>query len=127
MTAGDGWRVPPRRLEELGVHDAADARWLRAHMVAHPLRSYQDRARVTAESRQIRSVYIECEDWMDVFASSAERARARGWLVRRLRAGHEAMVTAPGAVTDALVELELIGALPSGPSLTAAPTTVACT
>jgi hypothetical protein len=42
---------------------------------------------------------------MRVFAGQADRARQRGWPVRELDTGHEAMVTAPEALADVLLEL----------------------
>ena len=36
---------------------------------------------------------------------SAERARERGWPVHELDTGHEAMVTAPKALADVLLDL----------------------
>jgi hypothetical protein len=42
---------------------------------------------------------------MRVFAGQADRAKARGWPVRELETGHEAMVTAPAELAAALLEL----------------------
>lgn len=99
---GDGWLIPPRSLEVLGVTDAADLAWLTPRLVPHPWLTYTQPARVTAD---VPGAFVHCTDWLDVFAPQAERAAARGWPVRDLATGHEAMVTAPQALADALVEL----------------------
>lgn len=92
---GFGWLIPPRRLEVLGVEAQADLDWLRPRLVPHPFKTYTDAARVSFESLQIPSAFVECTDWMRVFAPFAERARDRGWPTREVAAGHEAMVTHP--------------------------------
>jgi hypothetical protein len=46
-----------------------------------------------------------------VFAGQADRARERGWPVHELATGHEAMVTAPAQLADAL--LDLAGRVPA--------------
>ena len=53
----------------------------------------------------VPAAFVECVSWMRVFRGQADRARARGWPVRELDTGHEAMVTAPKALADVLLEL----------------------
>jgi hypothetical protein len=53
----------------------------------------------------VPGAFIECVDWMRVFTPFAERAGARGWPVDTLSTGHEAMVTAPEALAQALRKL----------------------
>jgi pimeloyl-ACP methyl ester carboxylesterase len=90
--AGFGWLIPPRSLEVLGVTDPADLSWLRPRLTPQPWKSYLEPACVRAD---LPSSYIDCTDWMGVFAPFAERARNRGWDVQQIATGHEAMVTAP--------------------------------
>lgn len=102
---GFGWLIPPRSLEVLGVTDPVDIAWLQAHMGPHPWRTYTDP--VDAGPGAVPSAFVECTDWMGVFAAHAERSRSRGWPVHELRTGHEAMVTAPAElaqVLDAIAE-----------------------
>jgi pimeloyl-ACP methyl ester carboxylesterase len=102
---GFGWLIPPRSLEVLGVEDPDDRHWLASRLVPHPLKTFTDGATVTDAAREIPAAFIECTDWMRVFEPQAVRAAERGMSARELRTGHEAMVTAPAALADALEEL----------------------
>lgn len=102
---GFGWLIPPRQLDVLGVSDPADVRWLEPRLKPHPFKSYTDPAAVSEESLRIPSAFVECTSWMRVFEPSAQRAAARGWTVREIPTGHEAMVTAPDALAGVLDEL----------------------
>jgi pimeloyl-ACP methyl ester carboxylesterase len=105
--AGEGWYLPPQRVEHpFGVTDPADAAWLRARLSAHPLASIaQPVRRADPAAAALPRTYVECTatGW---FAASAARARAEGgWGYRALAAVHDAMVTAPQALADVLLEL----------------------
>lgn len=102
---GFGWLVPVRSLEVLGVTDPADVAWLTPRLTPHPWRTYTDALSLTGAVEVVPAAFVECTDWMGVFAGQAERARARGWPVRQLATGHEAMVTAPEALAAVLLEL----------------------
>jgi pimeloyl-ACP methyl ester carboxylesterase len=102
---GFGWLIPPRSLQVLGVSDPADIAWLEQRLKPHPFKTYTDPAPVSAESLAVPSVFIECTSWMRVFESSAKRAASRGWPVRELETGHEAMVTASDELAAVLDEL----------------------
>jgi pimeloyl-ACP methyl ester carboxylesterase len=102
---GFGWLVPVRRLEVLGVTEQADVDWLTPRLTPHPWKTYTDPLRLTGAGDDVPAAFIECVSWMRVFRSQADRARARGWPVHELDTGHEAMVTAPKALADVLLEL----------------------
>lgn len=102
---GFGWLIPQRSLEVLGVTDPPDVEFLSPRLVPHPFKTYTDRVRVSPRSLEVPAAHIECVQWMRVFRPFAERAAARGWPVRTLATGHEAMVTAPAALAALLVEL----------------------
>jgi pimeloyl-ACP methyl ester carboxylesterase len=102
---GFGWLIPPRSLEVLGVTDAGDQEWLASRLVPHPFKTYTDGATVTDAARAVPAAFVECTDWMRVFAPFAARAAERGMPTRELHTGHEAMVTAPSALAEALEEL----------------------
>jgi len=103
--AGFGWLIPPRSLEVLGVTEPGDVAWLRELMLPHPYKSFNDPATVSPESLAIPSAYVECIDWIRVFKAQRELAVHRGWPVRELQIGHQAMTTAPQALADTLDEL----------------------
>jgi pimeloyl-ACP methyl ester carboxylesterase len=102
---GFGWLIPQRSLEVLGVTDPDDVAWLEPRLVPHPFKTYTDAANVSGESLDIPSAFVECTEWMGVFHPYAERAAQRGWPVRTLATGHEAMVTAPAELAAVLAEL----------------------
>lgn len=102
---GFGWLVPVRPLEVLGVTDPADLEWLAPKLTPHPWKTYTDPLRLTGAVARVPAAFIECVSWMRVFQGHADRARERGWPVHELDTGHEAMVTAPKALAEALLEL----------------------
>jgi pimeloyl-ACP methyl ester carboxylesterase len=102
---GFGWLVPVRELEVLGVTEQADVDWLTPRLTPHPWKTYTDPLRLTGAADRVPAAFVECVSWMRVFRSQAERARAKGWPVHEIETGHEAMVTAPGALADVLLEL----------------------
>ena len=102
---GFGWLVPVRRLSVLGVTEQADVDWLTPKLTAHPWKTYTDRLQLTGAVDDVPAAFVECVAWMRAFAGQADRARDRGWPVHELETGHEAMVTAPKALAEVLIEL----------------------
>lgn len=100
---GFGWLIPVRSLTVLGVTDEADLSWLAARLTPHPWLTYTEPLKLHGSAGSVPAEFIECTDWMRVFRPQAERAAARGWPVRHLAAGHEAMVTAPKELADLLL------------------------
>lgn len=98
---GQGWLIPPRSLQVLGVTDPGDLAWLQPRLVPHPWLTYTEPAR----TGDVPGAFVHCTAWLDVFAPQAQRAADRGWPVVDLATGHEAMVTAPDALARALLEL----------------------
>jgi pimeloyl-ACP methyl ester carboxylesterase len=102
---GFGWLIPVRSLERLGVTDEDDLDWLTPRLTPHPWLTYTEALRLTGKGDQVPATFIECVDWMRVFTAQAERAAARGWPVREIRTGHEAMVTAPAELAALLLDV----------------------
>jgi hypothetical protein len=100
---GFGWLIPPRSLTTLGVTDEADVAWLTPRLTPHPWLTYTEPVRTGAAAADVPARYLDCTDWLAVFAPHAERARKLGWDVRTLATGHEAMVTAPGELAELLL------------------------
>lgn len=100
---GFGWLIPPRSLTVLGVTDQADLDWLTPRLTPHPWLTYAQPLRLTGAGKDVPAAYLDCVDWMQVFAPYAEKARAAGWPVHTLETGHEAMVTAPRALAEAIL------------------------
>lgn len=100
---GDGWLMPRRPLEPLGVHSEEAKAWLVPRMGPHPFATYHDKLYFDPRVRELPSSFISCTDWAAVFAPHADKARALGWPVREIAADHEALATAPALLTDALL------------------------
>lgn len=102
---GFGWLIPPRSLEVLGVREPADLEWLSPRLSPHPWRTYTEPLRIGSTLDTVDAAFVECVDWMRVFAPYAQRAAAAGWPVRTIATGHEAMVTAPKHLATTLLDL----------------------
>jgi pimeloyl-ACP methyl ester carboxylesterase len=102
-TEGDGWLMPKRPLEALGVRDPEAKAWLAGRLVEHPLATYAEKLHVRSEIHQVPCSYISCTDWAHVFAPQADKARRLGWPVQEIAADHEALATAPDLLTGALL------------------------
>ncbi len=99
---GDGWRIPPRPLGNLGVTDAEVLRQVTPLLTPHPLKSYLDRSPFGASDLSARGDYLLCSGWATPFGRFADRAAALGWTVGELDADHEVVVTAPELLAGAL-------------------------
>lgn len=108
---GWGWLIPMRSLEVLGVTEQADLDWLTPRLTPHPWLTYTEPLRLTGAVDPVPGTFIECVDWMRVFEPYAARARELGWETRELATGHEAMVTAPQALADMLLDIVSAGGL----------------
>ena len=104
---GEGWYLPPQRGEHpYGITDPADVAWVRGKFTAHPLKTMQQPVRcATSTGAALPRTYVTCTATR-YFTRFAERAQCEpGWRYRELDAVHDAMVTAPRALADLLVEL----------------------
>jgi pimeloyl-ACP methyl ester carboxylesterase len=102
---GFGWLIPPRSLSVLGVSEEADLAWLTPRLTPHPWLTYTQPLRLSGAGESVPGAYIDCVGWMQVFAPFADKARNAGWPIHVLKTGHEAMVTAPAELADALLGL----------------------
>jgi pimeloyl-ACP methyl ester carboxylesterase len=103
---GDGWRVPPFPLAHWRVTDEADVRWMTPRIGVQPLRTFSEPVRLSRPAPALARTYLSCTigraPHYEAIAGTV-RADAR-WRYRELASGHDAMVTAPGALVDALLE-----------------------
>ena len=107
--ASKGLRHPPPPAL-FGVNDPALVEWIEARWTPHPLSTYTEPVPSgNARSAAIPRVFIHCTDGPNMstplFAPFAAKARANGWEVHEMAAGHLPMVTVPRAVSDILLEL----------------------
>ena len=103
-TAGQGWWVPVPELN-FGVTEAADLRWLRAHLTPQPLAACEQPAHYARDPREfLPCTYIAC---IGDRAPGGERlAEGEGMNYLELATGHDAMITAPEALAELLLGLQ---------------------
>jgi len=99
--AGDvPWSIPPPPAELVGVTDPGDRAWLEARLTPHPVASFTEPTRLTGAVEAIPTSAVVVEPSAFPFRELAETA---GYPTAVLEAGHDAMVTHPGALTDLLL------------------------
>ena len=92
---------------KFGVTDPAQADWLRRRLTPHPLRAYSEPLQLRHPlGNGLRKTYIAVTNpWYPPLAAVRERVRRDGgWEWRELASGHDAMVMAPAALADLLVD-----------------------
>jgi pimeloyl-ACP methyl ester carboxylesterase len=108
-------RLPPTAMT-LGITEEQMVRWVEQRLTPQPLSAFQrqdlegDMDSTTIMAPRVVNIprsYIHCivGAMSAVTAPFAARARADGWDVFELAAGHDAMLTAPREVADTLMEL----------------------
>jgi pimeloyl-ACP methyl ester carboxylesterase len=108
--AAHGGLTQPPPPAILGVTDPEMAAWVEARWTPQPWATYAEPVPGgSASSAVLPRAYIHCLGGPTTttpgFAPFASRARASGWEVRELAAGHMAMLTAPRDVAGSLLEL----------------------
>ena len=106
--AAGGLGIPPPEPSVFGVPDGPDADWVRRHLTPQPFGSL-DTAITFREpaGNGLPATYVACTDpAYPPLAHARQAARAQpGWTWRELATGHDAMVTAPAALADLLMEI----------------------
>jgi len=106
---GEGWYLPPTDASYWGVTDPDDAAWVNRRTTPQPLRTYLDPVGDTSRAWAHPGTFIECGTPLRRGLIPLDRPRARSaadpaFRYRILDAGHDAMVTAPEALTRLLLE-----------------------
>lgn len=112
--SGDGWVLPAIPATITGVEDPLDLAWVTPKRGPHPIKAMIDKLAVQdpAAAKLPRS-YLACtklDALIKAFGGNpngkfAARAKAEGWPYRELPTGHDAMITGPDLVTDALLAI----------------------
>lgn len=102
-----GLSIEPPPPGAFGVHDAEQSKWLLARLTSHPLGTYTSALTLSHPvTNGVPAVYVQCTD--PVFSSlqsTRDWVKANGMKTVPLHTGHDAMVTAPEALTDLLETL----------------------
>jgi len=104
---GEGWRIPALPPEAFGVTAPDDVAWLNRHLGPHPAASFTQPIRLKGpQAPPGARVYIPCtQPAMGLYDALAARLKADpAWAVHPLATGHDAMVTAPDAVAEILLD-----------------------
>jgi pimeloyl-ACP methyl ester carboxylesterase len=104
--AGSGWLLPPLSPQMLGVTSPEDIAWLEARLTPQPWATYVNRTSLGMQAEQVPGAFIECTQSRGLFRPHRDRASALGWAIYELATGHEAMVTAPDALSELLLHIE---------------------
>ena len=91
-----------------GISDPALAGWVSERTTPHPISTYTEPVHTGVNASQpLPLVYIHCTgnppSTPDLFASSAEKARRKGWPVIELNAGHLAMLSHPHLLAETIL------------------------
>ena len=107
-THGEGWRVPidaERALDGWGIVDPAERRWMAQRLVPHPWKTGTDPLRLpSGRGQALPRTFILCTRRWGPSRGPHPAQSAPGWRFRELDAGHDAMVTAPRALAELLLE-----------------------
>ncbi len=105
------WLLPPLPLSAYGVTDPADIAWVGERRTAHPLPTHNEALFLRNPTPALPRHYVRCTQrqglvglfGVDPLQPMYERAVADGLTIATIDAGHDAMVTAPDQVTQALL------------------------
>ena len=100
--------VAPPDPAVFGVPEGPDAEWVRRHVTPHPFGSLNTAITLRhSVGNGLPATYVFCTDPVyGPLAGARAMARAqKGWAWRELATGHDAMVTAPQALAELLMEV----------------------
>lgn len=107
-TDGEGWLSPVPPLAVWGVVAPDDLAWMNPRVGPQPAKTLTDPIVLANPARlAIPKTYISCvSQQRAAFVAISARIRAEGgWDYRELDAPHDAMVTAPRALADMLIDI----------------------
>ncbi len=100
---GEGWRIPPNPAPPGTTPQ--DLAWVNAHRRPQPLKTFEQKIRLTGAVERLPRTYIYCTKSRpgDVFRQFRDRAsKEKGWTCIDLDASHSPNVTAPEALAEVL-------------------------
>jgi pimeloyl-ACP methyl ester carboxylesterase len=104
---GDEWWAPPPTDWTFGI-TGADWEWTQSKLTAHPLKTWQTPMTVTNSGAYgIPRTYIDCIEGLtpEERVLREQECQQLGWRHRTLVTGHDAMITAPRALAELLLEV----------------------
>jgi pimeloyl-ACP methyl ester carboxylesterase len=105
VSGADGYTVPPMTAEQFAVN-AADAEWMEAKCVDHPIGCFTEAITLTGAYRRVtRRTYV-LADGFDHPSTKAHYTAFKddpGWRTEVLHGGHDLMLDNPAAVAELLL------------------------
>jgi len=97
------WMIPPPSVSVFGVTDPADVAWTEPRLTPQPVYSYlQPIGSVDLDAVADRA-YVACTTpALSVLEESKRRVREGAWRVAEVAAGHDALITRPREIADAI-------------------------
>jgi len=105
-TAIDGWPARPIPAEVFQVNER-DRAWVNAQCTVQARACFEEKLRLTGAGDQVKDVtHVRATGFREgsPFAMHHERARAKGWKLREIVAGHDVMLDAPEELVRLLAE-----------------------
>jgi pimeloyl-ACP methyl ester carboxylesterase len=102
-----GLTMPPPPASAFGVFDPGQAAWVESRLTPHPIKTYLSALQLRGPvGNGLPADYIVCTDPVyQGLAGAHARAGQIGWPIHDLRAGHDAMVTAPAATAELIAAI----------------------
>ncbi len=99
----NGLFVPPMLdAKAMGISTPKDVAWVDGKLTPHPMATLEEPAEFDASAlASIPRRYVWCAKYPG-FKRYADQAKAQGWEVRSLDAGHDAMITHPAELVAAI-------------------------
>ncbi|HJQ57871.1 MAG TPA: alpha/beta fold hydrolase [Vineibacter sp.] len=97
--------IPPPPASAFGIADPADLAWVQRNLTPHPAGTFEPPLILQHPlGNGVPAVYVACTRPAAMAHAAYQRMALsqRGWQFVELAAGHDAMVTAPGALSDLL-------------------------
>jgi pimeloyl-ACP methyl ester carboxylesterase len=107
--SSDGLSLPVPPATAFGITDASQAAWVESGMTPQPFATYTSPLKLKNQvGNGLPTSYIVCANPIyEPAEPSRNWARAHGWTMSEIAAGHAAMVMAPGVLAD-LLEAEVV-------------------
>lgn len=104
-TSSGGLSIPPPPAAAFGVSEPAQAAWLEARLTPHPFSTFVSPLKLANKiGNGLPATYIMCVDPLyGPLQASRDWVKKNGMMTVEIRTGHDAMVTAPDALTDLLL------------------------
>lgn len=105
-TEGGGWAIPPSPMPSDTAPE--DVAWATPRRMMHPLKTFEQRIRLSGAAQAIPRTYIYCKRPrpIDVFRQFLEQSRREpGWRSFEIDSSHNPHITAPDVLAEVLDEV----------------------